>query len=148
MTSKEKKDIKVEIKARKLVIKKLDSAIKALEKPVTRIVLDRVKRKDQLSEYKDENDLQDAYGWGFITEEEYNRLLDAMRDGTAAIDSEVAAEEIAVDMLTGWRRIMSSDIASLEFELLPKEEQARIQEENYRIAMEREERRRNREHDD
>ena len=72
-----KKDIRLELKARKIVKKKLESAIKSLEKPISKLIADREKRKETLLQYKDEHELLDAYGWGFITEEEYEARLEA-----------------------------------------------------------------------
>lgn len=140
-----KKEIRLELKARKIIKKKLEKVIKSLEKPISKLVADRDKRKETLMQYKDEHELQDAYGWGFITEEEYDALLAQLREGTDAIDAETSAQEIAKDILSGWLKITLSDISSLEFDLLPKKKQDEIREENYRILKEREERRRKRE---
>ena len=141
LTKEERNDFKVELKSRKIVLHKLDTAIAALNKTVSRQDAEKEKRKEQISAYKNEEELQDAYGWEFITEDEYYSLLEAMRNGMEAIDAEVSAEKIARDMLNGWRRIVASDIQSIEFELLPEAEQNRIREENYRILQEREARR-------
>ena len=43
-----KKDIRLELKARKIVKKKLESAIKSLEKPISTLIADREKRKETL----------------------------------------------------------------------------------------------------
>lgn len=140
-----KKDIRVELKARKIVKRKLESAINAIEPTVLKTIDSREKRKETLLQYKDERELQDAYGWGFITEEEYDALLLQLREGTEAIDAEKSAHEIAKEILVGWLKITLSDISSLEFDLLPEKKQNEIRERNYQIAMEREERRRKRE---
>lgn len=144
MTDKEKKDLRVELKARKIVQKKLNTATVALYKKILKIRAEREKRIAELSEYHDERDLQDAYGWGIITEDEYDRRLAALRDGRDKIDAEVSAEEIAWDILSGWSRITKGDIASLEFELLPPAKQEEIRQRNYEIAQEREKRRKER----
>ena len=138
------KDIRNSLKARKIIKRKLETAINSLEKSITKIVVDREKRKQTLMQYKSENEIQDAYGWEFITEEEYYSLLEQFRKGTEVIDTETSPQEIAKDILYGWLKIMLSDIASLEFDLLPEKKQNEIRERNYQITMEREERRRQR----
>lgn len=44
-------DLKVEIKGREIVIKKLDTAIRALQKTITRIKANREERKKTVLEY-------------------------------------------------------------------------------------------------
>lgn len=140
MTEKERSSIKVELKSRKIVEKKLETAIRALEKPIARIKAEREKRKEELSEYRDERDLLDAYGWGIITEEEYDDLRDRMAAGKDLIDNEKSEYEIAQEMMRSWLRDIRSDIESLKFDLLPAEKQVEILENNYRIAKQRIER--------
>ena len=145
MTAEEMKDLKIELRARKIVKRKLEVAIRSLMPKISQQVAAREARKQQLTEYRNYNDLQDAYGWGIITEEEFDRLAAALETGTEAIDKEVTAEEIAKDVLTGWLRITSGDISSLEFEMLPEKKQIEILEQNYEIAKRRQERRANNE---
>ena len=66
LSAKEKKDMKVELKARKIVLKKLDSSLSSLDKSIDRIRQKREDRKASLSDYRNEHELQDAYGWDFI----------------------------------------------------------------------------------
>ena len=145
MNEKEKRDFREEIRSRKIVQKKLEAAIRALDKQIAAIVEDRERRKEALSQYKDERDLQDAYGWGFISEEEYDALLSQLRDGVESIEAEQSAPEIAKKILGGWLKITKSDIEALEFELLPEKKKQEIRDENYRIAMERKRRQEERE---
>ena len=135
-----KKEIQLELTARKIVKRKLESAIKSLDKPIAKIVAEREKRKETLMMYKNEEELRDAYGWEFITEEEFYSLLDQFRNGTEAIDAEVSAQERAKDILRGWLSITYGDISSFEFDLLPEKKKQKIREENERILKEREER--------
>lgn len=140
-----KKDLRTDLRGRKIVKRKLESAIRSLDKAIVKIDADRAKRRETLMQYKSEAELQDAYGWGFITEEEYDALLEQFRSGTEAIDAEKSPQEIAKEILIGWLRLTYSDITSLEFDLLPEKKQDEIRERNYQIAMELEERRRKRE---
>ncbi|MBQ3871015.1 MAG: hypothetical protein II777_10740 [Clostridia bacterium] len=141
MKEQEKKDLQVELKSRKILKAKLEVAIRSLNKQVGKIVSDRQSRKEKLSQYKNENDLQDAYGWGFIDEDEYYATLEAMRSGVEAIESEKAAQEIAQEMLKGWLKITESDISAIEFDLLSDKKKEEIRRDNERILAEREKRR-------
>lgn len=55
-------DLKVEIKGREIVIKKLDTAIRALQKTITRIKANREERKKKVLEYASEDELAEAFG--------------------------------------------------------------------------------------
>lgn len=143
MTDKEKKErksIRVEIKARKLVIKKLATAISALQKTADRKKAEKTAKREKLLEYKTYNEAQDAYGYGFITEEEFDEIVEFLEKSQAIVD-EPTAEELALKILLNWRHHMGLEIANLEFEMLPKEEQSRILEKNIEILQKREARR-------
>lgn len=144
MTNKEKKDLKIELKSRQIVLKKLETARRALEKTCTRIQAERIRREAELSEYKNEDEIADAYGWGFMSEEEYDELLARFQEGKEAIRNEKSAEEIAVEILSGWIWITEGDIESLRFDLLSDEKKEEIRQRNYEIAQRREERRQER----
>jgi len=143
MTDAERKELKLEIKGRKIVVNKLETALKALNKKVDKIEKDRQNRKETLLEYKDESELQDAYGWGFITEDEYDKLIEAMRKGVQTIDEETSPEEIAKHIIQEWLGRMRSDIYSFEYDLLPPEKQAEIMKKNEEILQKRKERMKN-----
>ena len=55
-------DLKVEIKGREIVIKKLDTAIRALQKTITRIKANREERKKKVLKYASEDELAEAFG--------------------------------------------------------------------------------------
>ena len=139
MTDAERKELKLEIKGRKIVVNKLKTALNSLNRKVDKIEKERQSRKETLLEYKNENDLQDAYGWGFITEEEYYNLLEMMRNGIQVIDEETSPEEIAKHIIQEWFGRMLSDIASFEFDLLSPEKQAEIRKKNEEILNKRKE---------
>ena len=144
MTDKEKKDLKIELKSRQIVLHKLNVARNSLtSRKIAKIVEERQKREAELSEYKNEDEIADAYGWGFMSEEEYDDLLSRFREGKEAIRNEKSAEEIAAEILSGWIRITEGDIESLRFDLLSDEKKEEIRQRNYEIAQRREERRKN-----
>lgn len=147
MTDKEKKERKqsrVEIKARKLIIKKLNTAIDALQKTANRQKAEKQVERDKLLQYKTYKEAQDAYGWGYIDEAEFDAITEFLETSQNVVD-EPTAEEIAVKTLQDWLNLMGSEIASIEFELLPKEEQRKILDKNLEILQKREERRKARE---
>ena len=51
MTDSERKELKLEIKGRKIVVNKLEIALKALNKKVDKIEKDRQNRKETILEY-------------------------------------------------------------------------------------------------
>lgn len=147
MTDKEKQErrsLRVEIKARKLIIKKLETAINALQKTADRQRAERQAEREKLLEFKSYNDAQDAYGWGLITEEEFDRITTFLESSQNAVD-EPTAEDIAIKTLLNWQQHMGAEIANIEFDMLPKEEQSRILDKNLEILKRREERRKERE---
>lgn len=147
MTDKEKrerKELRVEIKARKLIIKKLDTAIAALEMTASRQRSEREAKREKLLTYKTYGEAQDAYGWGIITEEEFDEITTFLESSQEMVDA-ATAEDIAFRTLKGWRSQVAGEQAALKFELLPQSEQSRIREENLRILKEREQRRKERE---
>lgn len=149
MTDKEKnerKSLRTEIKARKIIIKKLETAISALQKTADRQKAEKEAERTKLLEYKTYHDAQDTYGWGLITEEEFDRIVEFLESSQEVVD-EPTAEDIAVKVLLNWQHHMGSEIANIEFEMLPKEEQSKILDKNLEILKRREERRKEREHE-
>ena len=147
MTDKEKQErrsLRVEIKARKLIIKKLETAINALQKTADRQRAERQAEREKLLEFKSYNDAQDAYGWGLITEEKFDRITTFLESSQNAVD-EPTAEDIAIKTLLNWQQHMGAEIANIEFNMLPKEEQSRILDKYLEILKRREERRKERE---
>ena len=133
---KERKDIRVEIKARKIVMKKLDTAIKALEQTCARERKEKEEKREKLLSYKSYQDAQDAYGWGYITEEEFDEITEFMESSQKLVD-ESTAEDIAVKTLKQWHGWMTSEIAELEFQLLPEKEQKAIRQRNMELWKKR-----------
>ena len=140
MTDKEKKEraeLRHEIRARKLVIKKVENVHSRLKKQAENKFNERKKRVDEISIYESERDLLDAYGWGLITEEEYDKIRILREKGEGSLLNDKSAEEYAAQILGEFIVHLKHDISSLEFELLPEKEQNRIREQNYEIAMKR-----------
>lgn len=131
--------LRQEIKSRKLVLKRLayplSLAIAAAEKEKAA----RLKRLDELGQYKDFQDAQDAYGFGVITEEEYDAVLDFL-ENKEKMEAVKSLEEHAADILQEFVLKLQRDIAGFEFELLPQKEQAKIRQRNYELSERRRQR--------
>ena len=142
MTDKEKKErqeTRVEIRARKIVIKKLDTAIKALTQTCERDRREREAEREKLLEYKSYSDAQEALGWGFIDEDEFDRIVDFLDSSQEMVDTPTA-NDLALKVLTKWKGQLQGEVAALEFDLLPEKEQKEIRERNYEILQRRAER--------
>lgn len=144
LTDKEKKarkELRCEIKARKLVIKKIENAYNRLSQQAEN---QRTKREQKVANmfelYRNVDDARDAYGWGFISEEEFRQIEEAFEKGEKELLNNKSNEEYAAKILGEFITRLKHDISGFEFELLPEKEQNRIRERNYEIAMRRKER--------
>ena len=140
-TREEIKDTKIELKARKLVLAKLESALKPLAAKAERNRVDRaVRRETLLGEYKTYEEAHEAYGYGYISEKEFEEITEFLESSQKKVDAP-DAEAIAADILKGWIKLTKSDIDHLEFELKSPEEQEEIRRKKEEFRIEQEERR-------
>ena len=144
MTKKNKEEIKglkIELKARKLILAKLESALKPLAAKAERQRIDRaVRRETLLGEYKTYDEAHEAYGYGYISEKEFEEITKFLESSQKKVDVP-DAEAIAADILKGWIKITKSDIDHFEFELKSPEEQEEIRRKNEEFRLKQEERR-------
>ena len=144
MTAAEKeriKDLKIELKARKLVLAKLETALKPLQAKAERQRTDRaVRREVLLGEYKTYDEAHEAYGYGYITEKEFEEIVDFLENSQKKVDAP-DAEAIAASIIKDWIKRMNSDIYHFEFELKSPEEQEEIRRKNEEFHQEQAERR-------
>lgn len=142
MTDREKKsraDLRQEIRVRKLVVKRLETPLKLAVAAGEKKRAARLARLDELGEYKSYNDAQDAYGFGCITEEEFDQIVDFLENKEQMKDVK-SVEEHAADILQEFVCGLRREIASFEFDLLPKKEQERIRQQNYELLERRKQR--------
>lgn len=142
MKEREKKlrsDLRHEIRARKLVIKRLEHPLALARAAAEKKKAAREARLDELGEYKTFNDAQEAYGFGAISEEEFDQIVDFL-ENKEQMKSVRSPEEHAADILQEFVVGLEREIAGLEFELLPQKEQERIRQQNFELL----ERRKNR----
>ncbi len=137
MTDKEKLDLKLEIKARKLLLKKLGNVSERMNKQAQKQIDNRKAEVEQMSEYRSIEEARDAYGWNIITEEQFEEFKKMFEAGEDYVDNRVSAEEVASGMLNDFLSRIKRDIRSFEFELLPSAEQETMREKHRRIIERR-----------
>lgn len=135
------KATKLEISAREELLRRLAAPMKRLEEADAKEQQKRRERVDSLSEYKTTRDVQDAYGYDMITEDEYRTLMDFFENGQEYIDDTVTPVNIAMRLLREYMHRISVEMGSLKFDLLPCEEQIRRIDESEKRRQEIEARR-------
>lgn len=133
-------DIKREIKVRKLVIKRLKSPLAHAQALGEKKRVERLARIAELSEYKSYYDAQEAYGFGCITEEEFDTIVDFL-EHSEEMKQIKSVEEHAANLLAEFVNRLQAEIAGFEFELLPEKKQKEIRNKNYELLKRRDERR-------
>lgn len=125
-----------EIRCRKYLVKRLETLEKDIKKTVSK---EKEARKEQIKKmcaYRDTDEVAEAYGYGDITEKEYQEVCDVLEKGAAFVEftrtPKAAALEILHDFL--WRQ--KREIADFEWSLKSPKEQEEIRKENakFRVA--------------
>lgn len=135
------KDLRIELKARKLVLAKLETALKPLQAKADRQHTNRaVRREVLLRDYKTYDEAHEAYGYGYITKKEFEEIVDFLESSQKKVDAP-DAEAIAASIIKGWIKHMNSDIYHFEFELKSPDEQEEIRQKNEEFRRQQAERR-------
>lgn len=140
MTDKEKQEreaLRLEIRARKELQKRLQFPLELLDKAAKKEKAKRAARVENARQYESYTDAQDAYGYGMITEEEFDAIVEALELGEEYIENTISPVEIAAQMLHEYVGRLARDVAGFEFELLPEKEQNRIRQKNEEILARR-----------
>ena len=95
----------MEAAACKKVVRELQRVADKLQRKVEREEKARQAELEQALEYQSEGEIQDAYGYGFLTEPQYERFLDLYRFGRDALDNH--APTVTEVSLRITRRILS-----------------------------------------
>lgn len=119
----ERKAIQLEVKARQELLRRLEHPIKLLKVAGEKERIRREERVTQAHEYKTIDEAQEAYGWGYLSDDEYHAIKEAIESGEEYIENTISPVELAAKILIDFTSRISSEIRSLEFELLPLEEQ-------------------------
>lgn len=117
--------MKLESAACRLLMKKLDTVKKALEKTVEKETAKRDQRVSELNEYKTEHEIQEAYGYAWITDKERRRLLEELEKGEKYVEETDTQASVALSLLRDFILQLLKQAESYEFELLPPEEKER-----------------------
>ena len=137
MTDKEKKerdDLKMEIEARKEVLKKIENPFKRLQAQAEKCLQKRKDKIDAAKQYASVEEAREMWGYDAITDDEFHDIERFFEEGEDFIANQISPQEYAVRILGEFVARLRSDIRSFEFELLPPEEHERIrqQQEQYR----------------
>lgn len=116
-----------DIDALKRLIKNLRTLATRGEKAAKREKDERDKKAlEILSDYPTEEDIQEAYGYAIITDDERTRLLDALKGIERPSQEDLSESEIYVLEVKALISGSLSRLHALEFDELPKEEQERV----------------------
>lgn len=88
-----------------------------------------------LDEYETEENIREAFGWGYITEEEMRMLMDAYETGSREVKELDTVWSISASILSAYIKDCKLYIQELQYELMTDEEKARH---NEAVAKQRE----------
>lgn len=95
-----------------------------LRRRIEKEAADREAEFEAAMQYHSENDIQEAYGWEFISEQQYERYLELFRQGRKAIDEHSpTVTELALSILNRIFQDIDRDCRQCEFEALSPDEQ-------------------------
>ena len=107
-----------------LLIKELERVCTKFQRRIDKENAARQADFDAAMEYHSENEIQDAYGWEFITEAQYHAYLDLFRRGREAIENHPPTiSEMALAIMRKVIRDLESDKREYEFSALTPEQQ-------------------------
>lgn len=114
----------MEAKACKLLLKDLERIRAKLRRHIEKEAADRETEFEAAMQYHSESDIQEAYGWEFISEQQYDRYLELFRQGRKALDEHSpTVTELALSILNRIFQDIDRDCRQCEFEALSPEEQ-------------------------
>ena len=119
------------------VLRELDRLIDKYERHVDKEADKRREEFELVMGYRSEADIQEAYGWEFITQAQYERYLEIFRAGNSAMENhEPTVTERVLSILRAFRRDLLQEQQEYRYEAMsPDELRAEIQR---RQAAERE----------
>ena len=90
----------MEAKACKLLLKDLERIRAKLRRHIEKEAADREAEFEAAMQYHSESDIQEAYGWEFISEQQYEHYLELFRQGRRALDEHSpTVTELALSIL-------------------------------------------------
>lgn len=88
-----------------------------------------------LDEYETEENIREAFGWGYITEEEMRMLLEAFETGSREVKELETVWSISASILSAYIKDCKLYIQELQYELMTDEEKTKH---NEAVAKQRE----------
>lgn len=118
-------DLKFEIACRKLLLKRLQTPLNTLERARDKEAGKYNDRVTIISEYNTREEAHDAFGYGYITEDEYRHVCALFDTGEQIREGGITAAGAAIDMLLEFMGRLKREIRDFEWEALPEEERKR-----------------------
>ena len=113
-----------EAEACSLILKDLERISAKLQRRIDKEAAARQADFEAAMQYHSEAEIQDAYGWEFITEAQYHAYLDLFRRGREAIENHPPTiSEMALAIMRKVIRDLESDKREYEFSALTPEQQ-------------------------
>lgn len=114
----------MESKACKLLLKDFERIRAKLRRHIKKESAEREAEFEAAMQYHSEADIQEAYGWEFITEQQYEHYLELFRQGRKALDEHSpTVTELALSILNRIFQDIDHDCRQYAFEALSPEEQ-------------------------
>lgn len=117
--------LKLETFARREVLRRIEHPLKLLKVAVDKETAKAEERMERNRQYKTIEDIQDAYAYEEITDEERYALTKALEDGEEYISNTMTPLRAALGILRDFAGRISREADDLEFGLLSPEEQER-----------------------
>lgn len=132
------KNLKLEVDTCELLLKKLETVKVSLAKAVEKERQKRQERADAINKYTTQEEIQDAYGYGMITDDERYILLNQLEKNQQHVDDTRTKNDLALSEINQIMQKIRKDQIEFEFEMLPEEDkEKRIrQHEEQRTEME------------
>lgn len=126
MTRNEKNEIKLELKAAKYVRDRIKTISSHARKRKDGKLKETERRAQELTQYQSVEEAQEAYGWGYITEEEYERIIDLF-EGREGKVNDIDVDDMILNWTHRFLDQLNSSINEYEYLLMTPEEQEKYQ---------------------
>ena len=123
-TTKERQALTYEIKARENLLKRLEYPRKQLESAVKKEDEQRQTIIKKAAEFSSVEDAREMWGYGFITDDEFE-MVKQYFENSAALTDKPSASRYALQMLQEIMERLRFEVNSFKFDLLPEDEQTR-----------------------
>lgn len=126
MTKNEKNEIKLELKAAKYVRDRIKTISSHARKRKDDKLKETEMRAQELTQYQSVEEAQEAYGWGYITEQEYNHIVDLF-EGREGKVNDIDVDDMILNWTHRFLDQLNSSINEYEYLLMTPEEQEKYQ---------------------